>query len=64
MYLREAKFGPSVEWNPKNEDAAEQAMIDVVDRFDEWRGSRYDLDPETAEQVQERYREIVEEDDA
>lgn len=60
MYTRDAG-GRKVVWRPKNEAAAEQAMSEVVDRFDEWNGTRYELDNETARAVNERYREILEE---
>lgn len=57
MYKREAD-GLTIRWRPDDEAAAEQAMMDVVDRFDGWKGSRYDLDNDTAAAVRERYDEI------
>ena len=61
MYERKTESGHEVEWNPEHEKEAEQAMEEVVDRFDGWNGVRYSLERETAKTVQERYAELVEE---
>ena len=58
---RKAKSGHEVEWNPEHEEEAEQAMHEVVDRFDGWEGVPYSLERETAEKVKDRYTELVEE---
>ena len=60
MYERKSQSGQTVEWNPEHEEEAEQAMQEVVDRFDEWNGVRYSLERETAKEVRERYAELVE----
>jgi hypothetical protein len=49
-----------VEWNPEHEAEAEQAMSDVLDRFDSWEGSRYKVSRETAQEINARYRELIE----
>jgi len=59
MYYHEA-MTHRVDWEPDHEAEAEQAMREVVERFDEWNGTRYKVDLETAQAVQARYRELVE----
>ena len=61
MYERKSESGHTVEWEPEHEKVAEQAMQEVVDRFDGWNGVRYSLESETAREVNERYAELVEE---
>ena len=58
MYEREQN-GYTISWDPEDEEAAEQAMMKVVDRFDEWKGSMYTVYAETAAEVRDRYKEIV-----
>lgn len=59
MYYRDNTV-VRIEWSPDDEAAAEQAMDEIVDRFDGWNGTRYELDGETAAAVRDRYAEIVE----
>ena len=61
MYERKSETGHTVEWSPEHEELAEQAMQEVVARFDEWNGVPYSLEGETAREVRERYAELVEE---
>ena len=61
MYERKSQSDHTVEWNPEHEKEAERAMREVVDRFDEWNGTRYSLERETAKAVRERYAELIEE---
>ena len=63
MFVRTSNSGHEIKWKPDDKEAAEQAMQDVVDRFDSWNGSRYSLESETAEKVLNRYDELVGGDD-
>ena len=58
MYYREMN-GIRIDWDPEDETAAEQAMKELVDRFDEWNGSPYKVDYETARAVQDRYADLT-----
>lgn len=60
MYVTESSSGHQIEWNPEDETAAEQAMDEIVDRFDGWNGTRYELDRPVARSVVDRYNEILE----
>jgi len=53
------EFTHRVDWAYEHEAEAEQAMREVVDRFDGWEGTPYKLDLETAQEVRARYRELV-----
>lgn len=66
MYARKSNSGHEIEWDPEDEDAAAQAMVDIdgtgVSVVSEARSGRAaDLgdDEAVARQVRERYREIV-----
>lgn len=60
MYVTESNSGHPIKWNPDDETAAEQAMSEVVDRFDGWNGTRYELDRAVSRSVLDRYNEILE----
>jgi hypothetical protein len=49
-----------VNWNPEHQAEAEEAMVDVLDRFDSWEGSRYKVSKETAQEINDKYRELIE----
>jgi len=49
-----------VNWEPEYDAEAEQAMADVLDRFDSWEGTRYKVSHETALEINTRYRELIE----
>lgn len=55
IYKREEKSGHTVEWEPDDKNAAEQAMQDVVGEI----GVK--VDNETAREIRKRYQESVQE---
>ena len=57
MYERKSQSGHTVEWNPDDKDAAAEAMQEVVGE------TNVEVDPETAEKIRERYRELTDEDE-
>ncbi|UBF22186.1 hypothetical protein HRTV-2_gp38 [Halorubrum virus HRTV-2] len=64
MYYRVSNSGNRVEWNPTNESAASQALIEtsgtgVSTADDVSAKSPVELDKETARQVNERYKTLT-----
>ena len=55
-----ADLSHRVNWEPEYEAEAEQAMANVLDRFDSWEGTRYKVSKETAQEINDRYRELIE----
>jgi hypothetical protein len=66
MYRRNSNSGHEIEWDPEDEDAAAQAMVDtdgtgvsVVSEARSGRAADLGDDEATARQVRERYQAIV-----
>ena len=57
MYKRKSESGHTVEWKPDDEDVAKEAMEKVVGEIN------VEVDPETAEKIRERYRELIDSED-
>jgi len=53
MYQRKSQSGHTVEWSPKHDEEAEEAMLDVVGEVG------VEVDKQTAKEVRKRYQELI-----
>ena len=62
MYFRKSRTGHRIDWNPSDQEAAEQAMEETpgVPDVELPEQAPIELPRETARAVREKYREIIE----
>jgi len=64
MYVRDPTSGPSVRWDPSDQDAAAQALADVsgtgvTSKSEAEQNAPVDLSNEKAAEVRDYYRDVL-----
>ena len=57
MYERKSESDHEVKWNPQDKEAAKRAMDEIVGEINT------EVGKDTAEEIRERYQELVESED-